>query len=124
MEMHITDKRTGLKYELVGDYYLIAADDEPEPPSIGVWGQRHLQYLKQYQRDILLQLQMDGDLPDYLADLDRQADEMYSRLVKQHAEKGGISETLKDENQMLWVQRMNSICNSAAEIVNNKLIYR
>ena len=67
---------------------------------------------------------MSGNLPDYLADLDRHADEMYSRFVKQLAEKGGISETLKAENQMLWVQRMNSICNSAAEIVNNKLIYR
>ena len=123
MEQFITDKRTGLKYELVGDYYLIAGDDEPVPPSIGVWGQRHLQYLKRYRRDIFLELQMSGDLPDYLADLDRRADEMYSRLVKQLAEKGGISETLKAENQMLWVQRMNSICNSAAEIVNNELIY-
>ena len=83
MEKYITDERTGLKYELVGDYYLIAGDDEPEPPSIGVLGHRHLQYLKQYRRDIFLELQMSGDLLDYLADLGRQADEMYSRLVKQ-----------------------------------------
>ena len=67
---------------------------------------------------------MSGDLLDYLAGLDRQADEMYSRLVKQLAERGGISETLKAENQMLWVQQMNSVHNSAAEIVNNELIYR
>ena len=124
MEKYITDERTGLKYELVGDYYLIAGDDEPEPPSIGVLGHRHLQYLKQYRRDIFLELQMSGDLLDYLADFDRQADEMYSRLVKQLAERGGISETLKAENQMLWVQQMNSVHNSAAEIVNNELIYR
>ena len=124
MEKYITDERTGLKYELVGDYYLIAGDDEPEPPSIGVLGHRHLQYLKQYRRDIFLELQMSGDLLDYLADLDRQADEMYSRLVKQLAERGGISEMLKAENQMLWVQRMNSVHNLAAEIVNNELIYR
>ncbi|MBQ0038245.1 MAG: TnpV protein [Clostridiales bacterium] len=124
MEKYITDERTGLKYELVGDYYLIAGDDEPEPPSIGVLGHRHLQYLKQYRRDIFLELQMSGDLLDYLADLGRQADEMYSRLVKQLAERGGISETLKAENQMLWVQRMNSVHNLAAEIVNNELIYR
>ena len=124
MEKYITDERTGLKYGLVGDYYLIAGDDEPEPPSIGVLGHRHLQYLKQYRRDIFLELQMSGDLLDYLADLDRQADEMYSRLVKQLAERGGISETLKAENQMLWVQRMNSVHNLAAEIVNNELIYR
>ena len=67
---------------------------------------------------------MSGDLLDYLADLERQADEMYSRLVKQLAERGGISETLKAENQMLWVQQMNSVHNSAAKIVNNELIYR
>ena len=124
MEKYITDERTGLKYELVGDYYLIAGDDELEPPSIGIWGHRHRQYLKQYRRDIFLELQMSGDMLDYLADLDRQADEMYSRLVKQLAERGGISETLKAENQMLWVQQMNSVHNSAAEIVNNELIYR
>ena len=124
MEKYITDERTGLKYELVGDYYLIAGDDEPEPPSIGVLGHRHLQYLKQYRRDIFLELQMSGDLPDYLTDLDRQADEMYSRLVEQLAKKGDISETLKAENQMLWVQQMNSVRNSAAEIVNSELIYR
>lgn len=124
MEMYITDKHTGLKYELIGDYYFIAGDDEPGPPSIGIWGQRHLRYLKQYRREFFLQLQMSGDLPDYLADLDRQADEMYSRLVKQLAERGGISETLKAENQMLWVQLMNSVHNLAAEIVNNELIYR
>ena len=124
MEKYITDERTGLKYELVGDYYLIAGDDEPEPPSIGIWGQRHLRYLKQYQKDFFLQLQMSGNLPDYLADLDRQADEMYSRLVKQLAEESDISESIKTENQMLWVQRMNAVCNSAAEIVNNELIYQ
>ena len=124
MEKYITDERNRLKYALIGDYYLISGDDEPEPPSIGVWGQRHLQYLKQYRRDIFLDLQMSGDLPDYFTDLDRQANEMYSRLVKQLAETGGISETLKAENQMLWVQRMNSIRNSAAEIVNSELIYR
>ena len=124
MEMYITDEHTGLKYELIGDYYFIAGDDEPDPPSIGIWGKLHLQYLKQYRRDIFLELQMSGDMLDYLADLDRQADEMYSRLVKQLAERGGISETLKAENQMLWVQQMNSVHNSAAEIVNNELIYR
>lgn len=124
MEKYITDEHTGLKYELIGDYYFISGDDDPEPPSIGIWGHRHLQYLKQYRRDIFLELQMSGDLLDYLADLDRQTDEMYSRLVKQLAEKGGISETLKAENQMLWVQQMNSVHNSAAEIVNNELIYQ
>ena len=124
MEKYIVDERTGLKYELIGDYYFISRDDESEAPSIGIWGQRHLRYLKQHRRAAYAELLMSGDLPDYLADLDRQADEMYSRLVKQLPEKGGISEKLKAENTMLWVRRMNSVRNSASEIVNNELIYR
>ena len=90
MEMYITDEHTGLN-----------GDDEPDPPSIGIWGKRHLQYLKQHRRGIYLELQMNGDLPGYLADLDRQAEEMYSRLVKQLAEQCSISVTLKAENQRL-----------------------
>ena len=124
MEMCITDEHTGLKYELIGDYYFIAGDDEPDPPSIGIWGKRHLQYLKQHRRDIYLELQINGKLSSYLAVLDRQANEMYCRLVKQLAEESDISESLKTENQMLWVQRMNAASNSAAETVNNELIYR
>ena len=125
MEKHITDERTGLKYELVGDYYLIAGDDEPEQEQepIGIWGQRHLRYLKEHRRVRYANLLTIGKLNDYLADLNEQAEAMFSRLVKQLAEKEGLTEALKAENQMLWVQKMNNIHNAAMEVVSNDLIY-
>lgn len=106
MEKYITDERTGLKYELVGDYYLVAGDDEPEKEwSIGVWGQRHLRYLKEHRRVRYANLLTTGKLNDYLADLNEQAEAMFSQLVKLLAEKEGVTEVLKAENQMLWVQK-------------------
>ena len=122
MEKYITDERTGLKYELVGDYYLIAGDDEPEERHIGVWGQRHLRYLRQHCKVTYTELLMSGKLNDYLADLNTQAEEMFLRLVKELAEKEGITETLKATNQMEWVRRMNAVRETAAEIVNHDLI--
>ena len=122
MEKLITDERTGLQYELVGDYYLLAGD-EPEQPSIGVWAERHYQHLKKANRVIFSQLMIGGKMNDYLASIDKQAEEMFSKLVKELAEKEGITETLKAENQMLWVQRMNAVRETAMEIVNNDLIY-
>lgn len=124
MEKYITDERTGLKYELVGDYYLIAGDDEPEEDQpIGTWGQRHLRYLKKHRRVRYANLLTTGKLNDYLADLNEQAEAMLSRLVKQLSEKEGVTEALKAENQMLWVQRMNNIRSAAMEIVSSELIY-
>ena len=123
MEKYITDERTGLKYELVGDYYFLAGDDEPEKRSIGIWGQRHLRYLKQHCKNVYAELLTSGKLNEYLADLNEQAENMFFRLVKELAEKEGISETLKAENQMLWVQRMNAVRETATEIVNNDLIF-
>ena len=105
MEKYIIDERTGLKYELVGDYYIIAGDDELEERPIGIWGQRHLRYMKQHRKTVYTELLTSGKLNSYLADLNEQAEEMFSRLVKELAEKEGITETLKAENQMLWVQR-------------------
>ena len=123
MEKYITDKRTGLKYELVGDYYLIASDDEPEERPIGIWGQRHLRYLKQHRRTAYAELLTSGKLNGYLADLNERAEDMFSRLVKELAEKDGITEHLKAADQMLWVRRMNAAREMATEIVNNELIY-
>ena len=123
MEKFITDERTGLRYELVGDYYLIAGEDEPEGKPIGVWGQRHLRYLRRYRKVLYTQLLISGRLNDYLADLNEQAEAMFFRLVKQLAEKEGVAEELKAENQMLWVQKMNSLRSAAAEIVSNEIIY-
>ena len=123
MDKYITDERTGLKYELVGDYYFIAGDDEPEERPIGVWGQRHLRYLKHRRRTVYAELLTSGKLNDYLVELNEQADDMFFRVVKELAEKEGITEALKSEDQMLWVQQMNVIRQAATEFVNNDLIY-
>ena len=123
MEKYITDERTGLKYELVGDYYLIAGDDEPEEDRpIGVWGQRHLRYLKEHHRVRYANLLTSGKRNAYLADIDRQAVEMFEQLVKQLTAMECVTEQLKAADQMEWVRRMNSIRNRAVEIVNTKLI--
>jgi hypothetical protein len=124
MEKYITDERTGLQYELVGDYYLIAGDDDLEDDRpIGIWGQRHLDYIKQYKKSLYADLKMTGKLNDYLSGINEEAEEMFSRMVKQMAETQGVTEKLKVQNQLLWVQRMNNIRNAAREIVNADLIY-
>ena len=124
MEKYIADERTGLKYELVGDYYLIAGDDESEEDRpIGVWGQRHLRYLKEHRRVRYANLLTSGELNAYLADIDRQAEELFLRLVKQMADAEGITETLKASDQMEWVRRMNNVRSRAFEIVEADIIY-
>ena len=122
-EKYITDERTGLKYELVGDYYLIAGEDESEQEPIGIWGQRHLRYLKEHRRVRYANLLTSGELNAHLADIDRQAEELFLRLAKQMAEAEGITEKLKASDQMEWVRQMNSIRNRAMEIVNAELIF-
>ena len=124
MEEFITDERTGLCYELVGDYYLIAGEDEPESRPIGIWGQRHLRYIRKHKVGLYAELLTTGKLNDYLADLNERAEALFSRLVKQLFKKEGVTEALKAENQMLWVQRMNNIRSAAMEIVSNELVYR
>ena len=121
MERYITDERTGLNYELVGGHYLIAGENEPEE-NIGVWGQRHLRYLKAHRRVLYVNLLTSSKLNRYLVDLDRQAEEFFLRLVNQMAAAEGITETLKAADQMEWIRRMNSVGNRAAEIVNAELI--
>jgi hypothetical protein len=124
MEKYITDERTGLKYELMGDYYFLAGDDEPEDAqAIGTWGRRRLRYLKEHRQALYTALLLSGKLHDHLADTDEQAERMLSELVKQMAQRQGITEALKATNQMLWVQRMNNIRNVAQEVVLNELIY-
>ena len=91
--------------------------------SIGLWRQRHLRYLKEYKRVTYTTLLTNGTLNGYLVDIDEQAQDMFSRLIKQMAAKEGITEMLKDENQMLWIQRMGNIQIRAREIVNTKLIF-
>ena len=124
MDKYIYDEKNGLWYELQGDYYLPCLKlPKEESRHIGIWGQRHLRYLKQHRKVLYSELLISGKLNDYLADLNEQAEEMFSRLVKQLAEKEGLTEALKAENQMLWVQRMNNIRSAAMESVANDLIY-
>ena len=115
----------GGTYTQVGDYLLpdMKLPEEEQHP-IGVWGQRHRRYLKEHRRATYATLLTSGKLNSYLADIDRQAEELFSRLVKQMAEAEGVTETLKAANQMEWVGRMNNIRNKAMEIVNSKRIYR
>ena len=133
----IIDERTGWEYELQGDYYYPTGrvqkngvmtpetvDDEPkEDNPIGVWGQRHLRYIRQNKKSLYLDLFMSGKFNGYLADIDDQAEDFFLRLVKEMAATEGVTETLKAEDQMAWVQRMNNIRQRATEIVNRDLIY-
>ena len=123
MEKYIYEKTNGLWYERRGDYYFPCLTAEEATP-VGVWGQRHLRFLKQNRRTLYLELKTSGRLNAYLADIDRQADAMLDQLMTQMAEREGITEALKEQNQMAWVQRMNSIRHRAEEIVHQKLIYR
>lgn len=114
----------GGSYEMQGDYYLPCLSlPEKENKPIGVWGQRHLRYLKQHRKVLYTNLLTSGKLNSYLAVIDNQAEDMFLRLVKQLAEKENVTEKLKAENQMEWVGRMNNIRNRATEIVNADLIY-
>lgn len=124
MKQHFTDEKTGIRYTLQGDYYLpdLALPAEEQQP-IGIWGQRHLRHIKQNRRVLYTNLLTSGKLNSYLADIDKQAEEMFSRLVKQMAEREGVTEQLKADNQMDWVQKMNNIRSRAIEIVNNDIIY-
>ena len=124
MDKHIYDEKNGLWYELQGDYYLPCLKlPKEESRHIGIWGKRHLRYLKQHRKVLYSELLISGKLNDYLANINEQAEEMFSRLVKQLAEKESVTEALKAENQMLWVQKMNNIRNTTMEIVSNDLIY-
>ena len=122
MKEHITNN--GINYTLQGDYYLpdLRLSEQPKV-EIGIWGKRHLRYLKNHHPIIFTNLLSSCKLTTYLAEIDEQAEDMFFRLVKQLAEQEDITEQLKAENQMLWVQRMNNIRNHATEIVNAELIY-
>ena len=113
----------GGSYEMQGDYYLpcISLPAEEQKP-VGVWGQRHLRHLKERKRTLYANLLTSCKLNSYLADIDEQAEEMFSRLVKQLAEKENVTEKLKAENQMLWVQKMNNIRSRVTEVVNAELV--
>lgn len=118
-------EQTGGTYTQVGDYMLpdlLPAEEEKEA-NIGVWGMRHKRYLKQHHKVRYYNLLTSGKLNSYLADIEEQAQNLFSRLVKDLAEKEYVTEKLKSDNPMLWVQKMNNIRNRATEIVNEQVIY-
>ena len=119
----ITDERTGLKYELCGDYYIIAGEDEPEREPIGVWGQRHLKHIQKHCKPFYNKMLTERTLYDYLLQIDRDAEDTFNRLVKEMAKREGVAEKLKAENQLEWVGRMNNIRQRVTEIVNHDIIY-
>ena len=124
MEKTIYDENNGLWYELRGDYYIpcLTVPAQDKRP-IGIWGQRHLRYIKQERKALYTELLTSGRLNAYLADINEQATEQMLLLTKQMAEREGVTEQLKAQDQMLWVQRMNNIRDRAMEIVNDDLIY-
>ena len=124
MEKRIYDKQTGIHYELQGDY-LLPNLKSPEQPKveIGIWGKRHLRYIKQHHKIRYTNLLTSCKLTAYLADIDEQAEDMFFRLVSQLAEKEGVTEQLKAENGLEWTGRMNNIRVCAMELVNEEIIY-
>jgi hypothetical protein len=124
MNKQFYDEKNGLWYELQGDYYLprLALPDGTDKP-VGVWGQRHLRYIREYKRGFYISLLTTGKLNSYLADINQQAEEMFLQLVEQMAKKQGVTEQLKAKDQMAWVERMSNVQAVAREAVNNDLIY-
>ena len=122
MERMKTDTETRLQYELQGDYYVIAGENEAELPPIGIWGQRHLRWLKRNWRVTYTNLLTTGRLYDYLQDIDTQANEQLELLIRQLAKAEGVTEQMKAEDQMEWVRRMNSMRSQAEEIIISELI--
>ena len=118
-------EKNGGTYIKVGDYYIpdLTLPPEEETRPIGIWGMRHKMYLMEHKKAVFTIMQLNGTLHTYLADLNEHAENMFLRLVKDMAEAEGVTENLKAENQMLWVQKMNNIRNRATEIVNTELIY-
>lgn len=115
---------TKITYTKQGDYYLPNLKlPEQQPREIGIWGQRRRRYLREHHKILYYNLLTSCKLIDHLTDINEEAEEMYFRLINQLAEQDGVTEHLKAENQMIWVQRMNNIRNQAKEIINNELIY-
>lgn len=123
MEKLIYDSSNGLWYELQGDYY-IPLLSLPETKPVGKWGRKHLRYLQDYRRLLYSTLLLSGKLNHYLLNVDREAQELFDRLMTQLIEEKEIKEQLKEHDQMAWVRAMNTAFNIAEEIVNDEIIMR
>ena len=124
MKKYIFDTNNGLWYELKGDYYLPCFTlPKIEEKEIGIWGMRHLDFLKSYRKSTYNKLKFEGQLNTHLYNINSQAEDMFNTLIEQFKKSQGITEQLKAQDQMLWVSKMNNIQHIATEIVNNELIY-
>ena len=125
MEKFIYNESNGLWYELQGDYYIpcLRLPDE-EQIEIGIWGQRHFEFIKHHRKSFYTALVLECKLNRYLADINKQAEEMFNILILQYKAVEGITEQLKVENQMKWVKRMNNIRDCVTEIITNELIHK
>ena len=125
MEQTIHNEKNGLDYTLCGDYYLPnLLPSQTEEKEIGIWGMRHLGYIKQHRKVRYINLLTTGKLNAYLVEINERAQNMKAVLMKQMAENEGVNEMLKEQNQLEWIQRMNNIRNRVEEIVNNEIIFR
>lgn len=124
MEKYIYDENNGLWYELQGDYYIPCLKlPDKEQVEIGVWGQRHLEYIKRHRKGFYASLVLDCKLNRYLADINKQSKEMFDILIEQFKQAEGINEQLKADNQMEWVCKMNNMRDRINEIIYKELIY-
>ena len=125
VEKYIYNEQNGLWYELQGDYYIpcLVLPDEKEERHIGIWGHRHMRYIREHKKVLYTDLLISGKLQSYLADVEEQAQELFDRLMKQRAEREGITEKLKAESPMLWVGRMNALRSAVTETVNTEVIF-
>ena len=122
MERFIHDEKSGLDYELIGDYY-IPCLKAPESPKVGRFGMMYHDYLRNHKKVTYSGLMLSGKLKDHIENIDRQAEDMYSKLVDQMKQAEGVTEQLKATDQLEWVRRMNSIRNRAEEIVNSEMLF-
>ena len=123
MEKYIYDEKNGLHYKLVGDYYLPCLE-APEAPQIGVWGHRRRTYLREHNEALYTAMLLSGELDTHLEAIDRDAEQMSNRLIRQYAAVEGVTEELKAADQLEWVQQMNGIRSRVSETVNAELIYQ
>lgn len=123
MEKYITDEQNGLEYGLVGEYYIVAGEDEPPARPIGIWGAMRRDYLKQHRQGLYYELLFSGKLNDHLADVEEQAQDMMWNLTEKMKQAEGVTEDMKRRDQMAWVGAVNSIQARVREIIQHELIY-
>lgn len=123
LKKHYTNEQTGIRYSLQGDFYLPDIKVPEENITLSKWGMMHKSYLEKHKKALFNSLLIKGTLYQYCADIEKQSQQMFETLVEQMKEKEGVTEQLKEQDQLEWVQRMGNIQQRAREIVCNEIIY-